>query len=151
MCIIGLELITMQWIYNIYNIYKLQHVQNTLARIVTRQHGLPGTTQALATLHWLPVKWRVQFKSTTTYKLLSTGQPSYLASLITAYVLGRSLRSTGAGTLSVPRTKTFIGSRGFRSSTPSVWNRLSADIRNSSSLLTCRDKLKTHFYRLASE
>ena len=96
------------------NIYKLQRVQNTLARIVTRQHELPGTTQALAILHWLPIKWRVQFKiATTTYKLLSTGQPSYLASLFTPYVPGRSLRSTGAGTLSVPRTKTVIGSRGF--------------------------------------
>ena len=54
------------------NIYKLQRVQNTLARIVTRQHGLPGITQTLATLHWLPTKWRVKFKIvTTTYKLLS--------------------------------------------------------------------------------
>ena len=39
------------------NIYKLQRVQNTLARIVTRQHGLLGTIQTLATLHWLPIKW----------------------------------------------------------------------------------------------
>ena len=44
------------------NITKLQRIQNTLTRIVTRQHGWTGTSQSLATLHWLPVKWRVDFK-----------------------------------------------------------------------------------------
>ena len=61
------------------NVAKLQRIQNALVRIVTRQRGRTGTTQALATLHWLPVKWRTDFKvATLTYKLLSTGQPSYL-------------------------------------------------------------------------
>ena len=131
------------------NITKLQRIQNTLARIVTRQHGWTGTSQSLATLHWLPVKWRVDFKvATISYKLLSTGQPSYLANSISKYVPGRSLRSTSEGTVSVLHTKTVNGVHGFRSAALSVWNRLPADIRNSSWLSTFRSRLKTHFFRL---
>ena len=37
----------------------------------------------------------------------------------------------------------------FRSEAPSVWNKLPVDIRNSTSLLTFRSRLKTHFFRLA--
>ena len=132
------------------NVAKLQRIQNTLVRFVTRQRGRTGTTQALATLHWLPVKWRIDFKVTTlTYKLLSTGQPSYLVNSVSIYIPGRSMRSTDARTLTVPRTKTVIGARAFRSAAPSVWNKLPVDIRNSTSLLTFRSRLKTHFFRLA--
>ena len=81
-------------------------------------------------------------------KLLSTDQPSYLANSMSEYVPGRSLRSTGTCTLSVPRTKTVIGARAFRSAAPSVWNRLPADIRNSSSLSTFRSRLRTLFFGL---
>ena len=115
------------------NITKLQQIQNTLARIVTCQRGWTGTSQSLATLHWLPVKWRVDFKvATISYKLFSTGQPSNLANSISKYVPSRSLRSTGEGTLSVPRTKTVIGAHAFWSAAPFIWNRLPYDIRNSS-------------------
>ena len=130
------------------NVAKLQRLQNSLVRIVTRQRGRTGTTQALATLHWLPVKWRIDFKvATLTYKLLSTGQPSYLVNSVSIYIPGRSLRSTDI--LTVSRTKTVIGARTFRSAAPSVWNKLPVDIRNSTSLLTFRCRLKTHFFRLA--
>ena len=132
------------------NITKLQRIHNTLARIVTRQQGWTGTSQSLATLHWLPVTWRVDFKvATISYKLLSIGQPSYLANSISKYVPSHSLRSTGECTLSVPLTKTVIAA--FRSAAPFVWNRLPADIRNSSSLSTFRSRLHTHFFWLAFE
>ena len=67
---------------------KFQRIQNTLTRIVTRQHGWTRTTQSLATLHCLPVKLRVDFKvATTFYKLLSTGQPSYLTNSVCSWSL----------------------------------------------------------------
>ena len=63
---------------------------------------------------------------------LSICQPFCLANSISKYVPGRSLRSTGEGTLSVPHTKTVIDAHAFQSAAPSIWNRLPADIRNSS-------------------
>ena len=75
------------------NIKKLQQVQYTLACIITRQYSYTGTSQSLVTLHWLPIKWRIDFKvATIAYKLLSTGQLSHLASSICLHVPGRSLR-----------------------------------------------------------
>ena len=54
----------------------------------------------LSTLHWLPVRYRIDFKiAVLTYKLLSTGQPSCLACKITPYVSGRRLRSSESGTV----------------------------------------------------
>ena len=103
----------------------------------------------LATLHWLPINWRIDFKvATIAHKLLSTGQPSYLASSISPHAPCRSLRSSDFGSLYVPRTKLVTGERAFRSTAPSVWNRLPADIRNSASIHLFRNKIKTHFYRL---
>ena len=109
-----------------------------------------STKHLLSTLHWMPVRRRIDFKITVlTYKLLSTGQPSYLACKITPYVTGRRLRSSESGTLTVPRIKTAIGSRAFRSEAQSVWNLIPVDIRTTPSLESFRIKLKTHYFQLA--
>ena len=48
----------------------LQGIQNTLCRIVTRTHRFSSVTSPLISLHWLPVKSRVQFKvCLITYKV----------------------------------------------------------------------------------
>ena len=108
------------------------------------------TKHLLSTLHWLPVRRRIDFKfAVLTYKLLSSGLPSCLECKITPYVSGRRLRSSESGTLTVPRIKTVIGSRAFRSAVPSVWNLIPVDIRTAPSLESSRVKLKTHYFQLA--
>ena len=44
------------------NISKLQRVQNSLARIVVGSKRCDHITPVLAELHWLPVKYRIQYK-----------------------------------------------------------------------------------------
>ena len=108
------------------------------------------TKHLLSTLHWLPVRRRIDFKiAVLTYKLLSTGQPSCLGFKITPYVSGRRLRSSESGTLTVPRIKTIIGSRAFRSAAPSVWNLIPVDIRTAPSLESFLVKLRTRYLQLA--
>ena len=136
------------------NINRLQHIQNTLGRIVMKvphdQTLNVITKHLLSTLHWLPVRRRIDFKiSVLTHKLLSTGQPSCLPCKITPYVSGPHLTSSESGTLTVPRIKTVIGSRSFRSATPFVWNLIPVDIRTEPSLELFRVKLKTHYFQLA--
>ena len=138
------------------NITKLQHTQNTLARIVTRKYERRGVTHSLKNLHWLPIKWRIDYKiAVTTYKLITTGQPQYLCSRIErhSHTLKRSLRNVDAThnslRLVVPATKTVIGTRAFRSAAPDIWNKLPDDIVKSPSLLSFRNKLKTHYFWLA--
>ena len=55
--------------------------------------AVPGPL--LNELHWLPVASRIHFKiATLTHKILSTGTPSYLSSLLSHYKPTRQLRSS---------------------------------------------------------
>ena len=136
------------------NVNRLQRIQNTLVRIVMKipydQIRNVNTKHLLSTLHWLPVRRRIDFKiAVLTYKLLPTAQPSCLACKITSYVSGRRLRSSESGILTVPRNKTAIGLRAFRSAAPSIWNLIPVDIRTAPPLESFRVKLKTHYFQLA--
>ena len=44
------------------SIHRLQKVQNTAARIITRSVHSSHITSVLKSLHWLPVKYRINFK-----------------------------------------------------------------------------------------
>ena len=59
-----------------YNFNKLQHVQNTLARVVLRAGKFKHITPALIKLHWLPVKQRVLYKQALiTFNVLPHNYP----------------------------------------------------------------------------
>ena len=62
------------------NATRLQYVQNALARFVTGASKYTHITSTLRTLHWLPVRQRIIFKTLVlVYKYLTTGQPKYLS------------------------------------------------------------------------
>jgi hypothetical protein len=64
------------------NIERLKIAQNTLARTVCQATWASSATDLRKSLHWLPVKQRIDYKlAVVTYKAKSTGAPSYLASL----------------------------------------------------------------------
>ena len=128
------------------NIDKLQRMQNTIARVVKLSRSNTGVIDILKDLHWLPMRYRIDFKiATLVYKMRSSSQSVYLSSLISDYASIRSLRSTGTHILHTPRVKTAVDSRAFSSSVPNVWNSLPADIRECTTLLNFRRKLKTLF------
>jgi len=60
----------------------------------------------------------------------------------------RTLRSSDAPVLAVPRTRTELARRAFSVSL-SVWNSLPADIRLCESVSLFKRHLKTHLFRLA--
>ena len=50
--------------------------------------------KTLQKLHWLPIMWRIDYKVTTLmYKLLESGEPTYLRSRIMSKIFWRALRS----------------------------------------------------------
>jgi len=88
------------------SINKLQHIQNTAARIVTRTSRRNHITPILKDLHWLPVKYRVQFKILMhTYKAPHEQAPRYISDMLTVYQ-PRTLRSMVSVTSVVPRVRT---------------------------------------------
>ena len=88
---------------SVNNINRLQRIQNTLARVVSGTKKRDHITPVLRDLHWLPVPQRIEYKiALITHKVLSTGQPQYLQSLIKEYKPSRQLRSEGQRLLSKP-------------------------------------------------
>ena len=76
-----------------FELRRLQLVQNSLCRVVTRSSKFSHITPQLKKLHWLPVRYRVQFKiGLITYKILNQGQPVYLRQLIHPYTSSRNTR-----------------------------------------------------------
>jgi hypothetical protein len=134
------------------NISRLQRVHSTLARVVAGTGYYDSSSSILSSLHWLPVKQRINFKlATLTFKIRSAQGPLYLSQHVVDYVPPRCLRSSSRNYLTVPRTNTVIGTRGFRSAAPTVWNSLPDDIRLTDSLHVFKRKLKTHSYTAAFE
>ena len=56
------------------NLHRLQRIQNTLAKLVCPGHT--HSSEALRSLHWLPIRQRIDFKiATLTFKLLNLALP----------------------------------------------------------------------------
>lgn len=87
------------------SIHCLPLVQNAAARLLTWSSKWSHLTPIFTELHWLPVKFRIQFKIIVlTYRALHGQAPKYISNLLHPYNSGRALRSSNAGLLSVPRT-----------------------------------------------
>ena len=124
------------------NIQKLQHVQNSLARIVSGTRRSDHITPVLARLHWLKIADRVNYKvALLTFKVVTSQKPDYL------FIPVRQLRSSDRqNRLYIGDSKTVFASR----AAPTVWNRLPCELTDDlSSLNIFRRKLKTHLYRNA--
>jgi hypothetical protein len=136
-----------------YLIEKLQYVQNSAARLLTVTRKFDHITPVLIQLHWLPVKYRIDFKILLlTFKALHKLAPEYLSDLLTVYKSSHSLRSLAHDNLLLVESKTRLksyGDRAFSNAAPKLWNRLPRDIRHSKSLNSFKRALKTHLFKMA--
>jgi hypothetical protein len=133
------------------SINKLQLVQNAAARVLTRTKKYDHISPILSSLHWLPVKFRIDFKILlTTYKALNGLAPQYLSDLLPRYIPSRSLRSQNSGLLIVPRiSKSTKGGRSFSYLAPKLWNSLPNTVREADTLTQFKSRLKTHLFSQA--
>ena len=91
---------------NVRLIQKLQMVQHSAARLITRQRrrDYQHITPSLIALHWLPVRWRINYQILLlTYRALRDFAPAYIVDIISPYIPGRRLRSADNNLLTVPR------------------------------------------------
>ena len=85
---------------------RLQRTQNCAASLVFRTHRRNHISPVLYELHWLPVRFRSQFKILLlTFKAFNQLTPSYITSEIVPYIPARSLRSMNRNLLTVPLTR----------------------------------------------
>ena len=128
---------------------RLQSIQNNAARLVLREPRRAHVTPMLRSLHWLPVKARIEYKiALLCFKSLNCEFPSYIKELISPYNPSRTLRSSDANLLTVPvkKLKTF-GERSFSFAGPTVWNSLPSHIRSLQTIGRFRSALKTHLFQ----
>ena len=129
---------------------KLQRIQNHAARLVLRKSRHASATALLRTLHWLPVKARIQYKIACLcfQCIYQNSMPPYISDLLHPYCPSRTLRSLDTSLLTVPRfsLETF-GKRSFSVFGPTVWNSLPLSLRKTQCFTTFKTKLKTHLFR----
>ena len=132
------------------NMERLQVTQNSLSRVVCQATGSSSATELRRSLHWLPVKQRVDYKvAVIAYKTHSTGVPFYLSTLIKDYEPSRSLRSSDRLLLRPPCVKLVSSQKAFSVNAPIVWNSLSFNCRSAQSLSSFKRILKTDLFAIA--
>ncbi len=118
------------------SIARLQMVQNAAARHLTGTRKYEHISPILASLHWLPVHFRITFKMILfVFKSLNGLAPPYISELLHPYMPTHSLRSADQLFLNVPKTKRKLrGDHAFAVAAPKLWNDLPLPIRQASSL-----------------
>ena len=119
------------------------------ARLVFNLRKYDRITPALVTLHWLPVKYRIEFKTLLiVFKGLHDKAPNFIQEMITQSKSKRySIRSNEERVLKVPKFKhdTF-GKRAFAVYGPLAWNCLPKEIRLCDEIEAFKRNLKTHLF-----
>ena len=125
-------------------IQELQHVQNAAACLVCQVRKYDHITPVLKSLHWLPVRQRIEFKILLiTFKAVNGCASTYISSL---------LKSDSKKPLSVPRTRyKSFGDRAFSTAAPKLWNKLPLKLRNCNTISDFRKQLETQLFKIAYE
>ena len=127
------------------SLQKLQRIQHKAARLVIGGDVEP--TDAMTSLHWLPVPERIKFKvALLAHKALMTGMPSYIASTLSPHSHVRSLRSESSNFLNIPIPRNKFEAKSFKFSAPRTWNGLPPQLRASDSFSLFKANLKTHLF-----
>ncbi len=132
-------------------IHRLQLKQNTAARLITRTRPSDHISSVLIDLHWLPIRFRIQYKlMLLTYRAINGLAPPYVTDLLTSYAPSRSgLRSANKALLFEPKSSRSWGDRAFSIAAPRLWNSLPDSLRRSSSIESFKSSLKTYLFQLA--
>ena len=134
-------------------LHSLEMIQHSAARIIMsiKRHDRQSITAVLRQLHWLPVKWRINYKIVVlVFRALHGLAPAYVSTLITPYEPRRALRSAGSAQLCVPRHNLErCGRRSFSCAGPVLWNSLPDSMRMADSRNSFKSQLKTHYFKIA--
>ena len=132
---------------------KLQRVQNAAARLITGTAKFSHITPVLRSLHWLPIKQRVQFKMLILiFKAINGLAPNYISNLVNILCPSKYLLRRNNEILLEPyngKTKKTLGDRAFAVAAPRLFNSLPREIRHETCFNTFKTKVKTFLFRMA--
>ena len=138
---------------------KLQTILNASARfalgVSVLHRRFHSSEDLLSELHFLPIKFRIQYKiALLSYKCHTGTAPSYLKNLVShednSYSYYNLRQNNDILRFNVPRKPHYKKSENaFYHSAPQVWNSLPFDIRDANTLGDFKSRLKTYFFRCA--
>ena len=132
---------------------KIQRVQTAAARLNFKKSKFCHITPVLSQFHWLPIKYRIEFKILLlTFKAIHGMAPNYICKLISRRKsTGYSLRSSEKVMLEVPSGKILptLGGRAFCYAAPKLWNNLPSEISSLDFLSNFKCHVKTCLFKQA--
>ena len=135
------------------NLCKLQRVQNAALRLVWSLPRHEHITSSFIRLHWLPIKFRINFKiAMLCFKCIHGHAPNYLKSRVAIKKTSTyNLRSSTSIQLEdhSRRSKKLLGDRAFSYASAKIWNILPQSLKSQQNFNTFKTLLKTHYFREA--
>ena len=126
----------------------LQRMLNNSAQLIFRKKHTEHVTPMLISLHWLPIKQRIEYKLVTlAFHYFDGTLPPYLWHCLSSYTPHRPLWSSSDKLLCVPHVNLkSAGARSFQYQAPCVWNSVLIQTRFSTSLTSFKSSLKMHLF-----
>ena len=135
------------------NLSKLQRVQNAAVRLVCSLPRHEHVTSSFIRLHWLPIKFRINFKiAMLCFKCIHGHAPNYLKSMVAIKKTSTyNLRSSTSIQLEdhSRRSKKTLGDRAFSNASAKIWNSLPQSLQSQQNFNAFKSLLKTHYFREA--
>ena len=138
------------------NATRLQYVQNALAQFVIGASKYTHIPSSLRTLHWLPIRQHIIFKTLVlVYKYLTNGQPKYFAPYLSLYKSAVNTRRSNPKNLflqiphycaSIHKSKVHFNNS-FSYDAPKLWNDFPHDICSAPNLFCFKSRLKTYLFQ----
>ena len=132
-----------------FQLDRLQSILNAAVRIILGYRSKYSHISASIRdeLHWLPVRFRPEFKICLFVRNCLVGLPRLTSRNSVSEFPQVSFRSASRGDLVVPRADTTrFGRRGFTVSGPAVWNSLPQEVRQTmNNVEQFKKKLKTFY------
>ena len=135
---------------------RLQNIQNCLAHFVSAVSRFSHVTLILKSLHWVPVKQQIIFKTPLLiYKFLTTGKPKYFAPYLSLYTSAVKTRRSNPGKifLKVPFYSSSIYkskvnfNKSFSYDAPKLWNDLPLEIQTAPTISCFKTQLKSYLFQ----
>ena len=133
------------------NLSKLQRVQNAAVRLVCSLPRHEHVTSSFIRLHWLPIKFRINFKiAILCFKCIHRHATNYLKSMVAIKKTSTyNLRSSTSIQLEdhSRRSKKTLGDRAFSNASAKIWSSLPQSLQSQQNFNTFKSLLETHYFR----
>ena len=140
-------------LYGVAATNQFQRVQNAAVRLVWSLPRHEHVTSSFIRLHWLLIKFRINFKiAMLCFKWIHGHAPNYLKRMVAIQKTSiYNLRSSTSILLEdhSRRSKETLGDRAFSNASAKIWNSLPQSLQSQQNFNTFKSLLKTHHFREA--